>query len=173
LTLTGGSLLVTAPASLNWSGTISGANLSLYDSTAADEGYVVADSTGTGAGWHVTVSATQFTAGAHTLANAGTFSTTGSLSSISATTAPTASCVTAGACTLPTDTSTYPVAITTAATSPTAYTVYDTSASTGLGNIQIGGSSATNPVGWWLSVPATAFAGTYTSTVTIAVVSGP
>jgi len=46
-------------------------------------------------------------------------------------------------------------------------------AGTGLGAIVIGGSTATNPLGWWLSVPATALSGTYTSTVTVSVASGP
>ena len=63
--------------------------------------------------------------------------------------------------------------MTTAGSSPTAYTVYDTSASTGEGVMTIGGSSAANPIGWWVQVPAAAYAGTYTSTVTLQVVSGP
>lgn len=173
LTLTAGSLQITPPATLSWSGTQSGLNLSLVDTTAVDQGYTVSDLSGTAAGWHVTVAATTFTNGSHTLTNTGSFSTNGSLSSITASTAPTAACVNAGQCTLPTNTTTYPVAITTAASAPTPVNIYDTSASTGIGAIAIGGSAATNPVGWWLSVPATAYAGTYTSTITIAVVSGP
>jgi hypothetical protein len=35
----------------------------------------------------------------------------------------------------------------------------------------IGG--ATHPVGWWVKVPANTLAGTYTSTVTLQVNSGP
>lgn len=175
LTLTGGTLSVTAPSSLAWSGTISGTNLNLYDSTTSDEGYQVNDETGTGNGWHVTLSATTFTstgATPHTLSDTGTLSTNGSVSSVTASAAPSVSCVTAGACTVPTDTTTYPVAVTTAS-SPTAVTIYDTAANSGLGNIQIGGSSATNPVGWWLSVPASAYAGTYTSTLTFSIVAAP
>jgi hypothetical protein len=71
---------------------------------------------------------------------------------------------------------TYPVAITTAATSPTPYTIYDTAASSGLGQVVIGGSTAANPVGWWLAIPADVYYGTggvYTSTVTLEVISGP
>lgn len=96
---------------------------------------------------------------------------TGSLSSITATTAPTATCVTS--CTPPVDTTTYPVAITTATSSPTPATVYDVSAGSGIGQVTLGGSSATNPVGWWTKIPGNARAGSYTSTVTVAVVSGP
>jgi hypothetical protein len=61
----------------------------------------------------------------------------------------------------------------TAVSSPTVYTVYDTSVSTGEGVMTIGGSGAANPIGWWVQVPAAAYAGSYTSTVTLQVVSGP
>ncbi len=122
------------------------------------------------------VSATTFSTGGgspSTLANIGTLSTNGSLTSISGSTAPTATCLSGSTCTLPTDTTSYPVAITTAASSPTASDIYDASASTGLGSVTIGGSSAANPVGWWLNVPANTLAGTYTSTVTVEIISGP
>src|ERR1039457_7151744 len=85
--------------------------------------------------------------------------------------APPATCV--GSCTLPADTTIYPVAITTAASSLTTYTIYDTPASTGEGVMTLGGSSAANPVGWWVQAPASTRAGIYTSTVTLQVVSGP
>jgi len=65
----------------------------------------------------------------------------------------------------------YPVAFTTAATSPTAVTIFDDAALTGLGSITVGVGA--NPVGWWLNVPASAIAGTYTSTVTLEIISGP
>jgi hypothetical protein len=171
LTVTAGSLTLTSPSSLTWAATLTGLDQSLVDTTSGDQQYTVDDATGSGAGWHVTVSATTFTNGSHTLANTGTFSTTGSATSSSATTAPTATC--SATCTLPTDTTTYPVDITTAASSPTPVTIYDTSAGTGLGQIVIGGSAQTHPVGWWLLVPANAIAGSYTSTITMAIVSAP
>ncbi len=127
------------------------------DTTAADQGYTVDDATGSAPGWHSTVSATTFTTGGgtpHTLADAGTFSTNGSVTSISGTGAPTTACASGSTCTVPTNTTTYPVAITTAAATPTAFTIYDTSAGTGSGTIDIGGSTAANPVGWWLNMPA-------------------
>jgi uncharacterized protein (UPF0333 family) len=74
---------------------------------------------------------------------------------------------TGSTCTLPTDSTTYPVAVTTAASSPTAVKVYDTAASTGLGQVTI------SNVGWWLAIPANTLAGTYTSTITVQVNSGP
>jgi hypothetical protein len=171
VSLTGGQLTLTSPSSLSWTGTLNGLNQSLVDTIAADQQYTVNDATGTGAGWHVTTSATTFTNGTHTFPDAGTLVTNGSVSSITATTAPTATC--SGTCTPPTNTTTYPVAITTAATSPTSYLIYDTSAGTGVGQVVIGGSTQPNPVGWWVNVPASASAGSYTSTITMEIISGP
>lgn len=124
-----------------------------------------------GAGWHFTVTATTLTSGSNTLANSGTLVFTGSATSVSAATAPTATCV--GSCTLPTDAVTYPVAITTAASAPTAFTLYGATAGTGLGAVTIGGSAAAHPAGWWVNIPAQAYAGSYTTTVTLTVASGP
>ncbi len=172
LSLTAGSLTLTSPASLSWVATLTGVDLSLVDANASDQQYTVDDATGSGAGWHVTMSATTFTNGSHTLNDTGTLSTNGSLTSITGTTGPSATCT--ATCTPPTNTvPTYPVAITTAASSPTPSTIYDTSASTGLGQVVIGGSTATDPVGWWLQVPASVYAGSYTSTVTLEVISAP
>jgi hypothetical protein len=171
VSFTAGALNLTSPTALAWSATGSGLDQQLVDTTTAHQSYLVNDATGSGAGWHVTVSATTFTTGSVTLANAGTFSTTGSSTSISAVTAPTPACSASATCTLPTNTTTYPVAITTAASSPTAVTVYDTSAATGLGSITVGIGAI--PVGWWVTLPAKTLAGTYTSTVTLEIISAP
>ena len=174
LTFTGGSLNLLSPIALTWAGTGNGLNQQLVDATTAHQSYVVDDATGSGDGWNVTVSATTFTSisPAATLVNAGTFSTNGSITSAVATTAPTGACTSGATCTVPTDTSVYPVAITTAASSPTAYKIYDTSAATGLGSITIGLPGAA-PVGWWVAVPANAVPGLYTSTVTLEVLTAP
>jgi len=119
---------------------LTGTNQSVVDVVGADQQYTVNDATGSGAGWHVTVAATTFTNGTHTLPDTGTFVTTGSTTSISATAAPTATCAAGTTCTLPTNSTTYPVGITTAATAPTAVTIYDTAAATGVGQVVIGGS---------------------------------
>ncbi len=171
LNVTGGLLTLTSPPSLTWSAALNGTNQSVVDVVPGDQQLTVNDATGSGAGWHVTTSATTFTNGTHTLANAGTFVTTGSVTSIAATTAPTATCVTT--CTLPTNSTTYPQAVTTAPTAPTPVTIYDTAAATGIGQVLIGGSANANPLGWWVNVPANAFSGAYTSTITMAVVSAP
>jgi len=162
-------LELASPSSLTWSLTSSGSNQPIVDQLPGDQQLTATDTTGSGAGWHITVSATTLTAGTHTLPNSGTVVFTGSTSSRASASAPTATCV--GSCTLPTDTTTYPVSITTAS-SPSVSTVYDTQASTGEGQMTIGSSSA-NPVGWWLNVPGNAYAGTYTTTCTVELISGP
>jgi hypothetical protein len=171
LNLLTGSLTLTSPTALAWSGTSNGFNQSLVDTTTSHQSYTVNDATGSGAGWHVTTSATTFTTGTASLPNSGTFSTAGGTSSVSSTSAPTAACSTGATCLLPSNLTAYPVAITTAATAPTASTIYDTNPLTGLGSITVG--IGANPVGWWVTVPASAVAGTYTSTVTMQIISGP
>jgi hypothetical protein len=166
-------MTLTPPPALGWSETISGADQTLFDPTLADQTYAVNDATGTAPGWHVTVAATQFTStgtGTHPLANTGTFATNGSVGAMTDTTAPTAACAGTSTCTLPTNTTTYPVAITTASGTPV--NIYDASALTGLGTIVIG-SPGLNPVGWWLNVPSNTIQGTYTSTVSLELVAGP
>lgn len=175
LNLTGGTLALTTSSSLTWTATLNGFDQSVSDVVAGDEQYTVNDATGTGAGWHVTMAATTFTNGSHTLADTGTL-VAGTTSSIAATTDPTATCGANSTCTLPTDSTPYPVAITTAATSPSPSLIYDTAALSGLGEVVIGGSTAANPVGWWLNIPANTYygsAGVYTSTITMEVISAP
>jgi hypothetical protein len=172
VSLAAGALTLTLPSALAWTGKATGLDQQLVDTTVADRALTAVDATGSGAGWHITVAATQFANGARTLANTGTFSLTGSVRSLSATTAPTAACHARSTCTLPTNTTTYPVVITTAASSPTPVTVYDTAASTGLGTITIG-SPGVNPVGWWINVPGNTPAGTYTTTITVETLSAP
>jgi WxL domain surface cell wall-binding len=174
LALAAGTLTLTPPTALAWAGTVTGVDQQLVDATPADQAYTVDDATGSGTGWNVTVSATTFTSttSAATLPDTGTFATNGSLTSAAAAAAPTAACRAASTCTLPTNTTTYPVAITTAAADPTAFEVFNAAAATGLGSIDIGLPGA-NPVGWWLAVPGNAAPATYTSTVTLEVISAP
>jgi hypothetical protein len=173
LTFSAGTLSLLSPTALTWAGTGTGLNQQLVDATTAHQSYIVDDATGSGVGWNVTVSATTFTNGTVSLANTGTFSTNGSITSAVLTTGPTAACTSGATCTLPTDTSvTYPVALTTAATTPTAFKVYDALVATGLGSITIGLPGAA-PVGWWVAVPGNAVPATYLSTVTLEVLSAP
>jgi WxL domain surface cell wall-binding len=172
LTFTAGSLNLTSPTALTWAATDTGVDQQVVDATTAHQAYLVNDATGSAAGWNVTVSATTFTTGPLSLANTATFYTNGSITSQAATTAPTATCSASTTCTLPTDGTVYPVNIVTATTTPTAYKIYSAAAATGLGSIVIGLPGA-NPVGWWVNLPGNTKPGTYTSVVTLGVVSAP
>jgi hypothetical protein len=174
LTLITGSLTLTAPDQLEWSGQVTGVDQNLVDTVADEQDYLVNDATGTGPGWHVLLSATTFkTAGGAALPNTGTFVTNGSLTSITSTAAPTASCASGSTCALPSLLTTYPVPIPTATTSPPLVDIYETNTGTGEGSILIGGAGNPNPVGWWLHLPSNILFGTYTSTITMSVVAGP
>jgi WxL domain surface cell wall-binding len=176
LTLSAGTLNLTTDSTLGWSAAVTGSDLNLVDATSPDETYTVVDASGAAAGWHITVAATTFTTGTVTLAAAGTFSTNGSITSKATAGYPTAACTTGSTCTVPTHTTAptvFPVAITTAASAPTPYVIYDADAGTGVGSIAIGGSGNPAPVGWWLNVPGNTKPGTYTSNISIAVISAP
>ncbi len=166
-----GPLSVTAPGSLTWDTTLNGVNQSVADAVAGDQELTVSDETDTGAGWDVTITATTWTNGAHTLPNTGTFVLSGDVASITASAAPSLACLTS--CVPPDDTVTYPVAVTTAASSPSPVSVYVASAGSGLGATILGGSSSADPIGWWVNVPGNAWRGAYTSTVTVSIASGP
>jgi hypothetical protein len=170
VTFATGSLTLTSPDSLSWSATDTGLPQNAVDEVAVDQQLTVDDSAATGAGWHITVAATTFTSPAHALPDIGTLSVTGSVSSLSGA-VPSAACD--GACVLPTNTISYPVPVTTAPSSPPPSTIADASPGTGTGTVVLGGSGSADPLGWWISVPATAYVGTYSSAVTLAVVSGP
>jgi hypothetical protein len=165
-----GTLALASPSSLAWATEEDGTDQSSVDQVPADQTLTVNDSSGTGSGWNVTVSATTFSSGSHALPDTGRLEFNGSTSSLTGAT-PSAACV--GSCVLPVDTTTYPVSIDTAASSPDAFTIYDASAGTGTGVVTLGGASATHPIGWWIQVPASAYAGSYTSTLTLTLVSGP
>ena len=174
LSVTAGGASLTSPTALGWTETVTGLDQNLVDVTPGDQSFWVNDSRGTAAGWHITSSATQFatTGGTvHTLGNTGTLAVNGSVAAMDST-APGAACATTSTCTLPTNTTSYPVAITTAATTPTAVSLFDAGVGTGLGTIDIGLSGGA-PVGWWLNVPGNTIAGTYTSTVTLELLTAP
>lgn len=174
-TLGAGTLTATVPGSLTWGATLSGVTQNIPDAVPADQGYTVDDASGATSGWNISVAATTFTSTvptAATLPDAGTFFTNGSVTDATDATTPTTVCTSGtGTCVLPVDSAvTYPVPL---PTDGTATVIYSAQALSGEGSIDIGGSAAANPVGWWLSVRPDAAPGTYTSTVTISVASGP
>jgi WxL domain surface cell wall-binding len=152
-TVAAGALSVATAAAPTFS-----ANLATGDQTPTYTLPLTAtDTTGTGAGWNLTITSTQFTTGGgtpHTLAaNASTI------------TGVTSACAT-GTCTNPTNAVTYPVGVPAAATAPTAVKFFNAAANTGLGSFTV-----TPAVG--VFVPASTFAGSYSSTLTVSIVSGP
>ena len=117
----------------------------------------VNDATGSGTGWNTTITSTAFTTGGgspHLLSN-----------SASTATGVSASCAT-GTCTNPTNAITYPLAVPAGGTAPTAVKLFNAAANSGMGKFAV---TPTVQV----AIPANTYAGTYTSTVTVAVVSGP
>jgi len=109
----------------------------------------IVDARGSGAGWNLTVSETTFSDGSgHTLAP-------GTLMGVSS------ACRAGNSCTAATNSVTYPITLT-----GTAAKFFNSAANTGLGKIDV---TPTVDV----AIPGNAYAGTYTSTVTLAAVSGP
>jgi len=107
------------------------------------------DARGTGAGWNLTMSATSFSDGSgHTLAP-------GTVSGVSA------ACHAGNACTAATNSITYPITL-----SGTAAKFFNAATGTGMGKVDVTPSVD-------VAIPGNAYAGTYTSTVTLAAVSGP
>ena len=129
--------------------------------TTYDLGLTVNDPRGNAAGWNLTITSTTFTG---TSSSSNQLSTTAS--SILA--APTFACISGGGhCTNPDNAGvTYPVGVPAAATAPTAVKFFDANVGFGLGKFTITPTVT-------VSIPANTIADTYTSTVSVAVVSGP
>jgi hypothetical protein len=172
-TVTGGSLGVTAPATQTWGTTLNGVDQQLVDT--ADASFTVQDVTGSGGGWTVTATATQFTgAGAdgNTLPATGTMVYNGSGTSETIGATPGSACAPSTTCVLPTTSGlTLPAAVDQDGTTPV--NLYDADANTGMGTILIGAVSAGAPAAWWVNVPSGATADTYSSVITLAVATGP
>ena len=66
-TISAGTLSVSVPAAISFSDTLNG----LDQTTTAGSAIDVRDATGSGAGWNLTATSTQFTAGSNTLATLG------------------------------------------------------------------------------------------------------
>lgn len=152
-TITAGSLaFISSPASIAFTATLAGAD----QFVTATQAFDVGDGTGTASGWNITATSTTFTAGAKTLSNTGT--------TVQA--APSVACDASVTCTVATTNVTYPYTLPAATTAPTATKLYNATANTGMGNQTITATVR-------LSVPAATLAGTYTSTWTYSLVSGP
>jgi hypothetical protein len=112
--------------------------------------------TSASAGWQLQVTSTTLTTGTRNMSTTAT-----TITGMSA-----LACDNAGPCTLPTNSLTYPVTVPAAASAPTAIKFANAAIGSGTGRADW---SATFSV----AVPQNAFAGTYNSTLTLSVVSGP
>jgi hypothetical protein len=115
----------------------------------------VTDTRTTSTGWNLTVTSTQFTTGSKTLATTA-----------STITGVTHACNSGSTCTTPTNSVTYPLTVPAGSTPPTAAKFYNAASGTGTGILD-----ATPTV--QVAVPANSSAGSYSSTVTLTVASGP
>ena len=145
--------LLTVPA-VTFSATLNGQNQTPTNAQAIDVG----DATGSGAGWNLTGSSSQFTTGGATPHLLNTGATT-----IQA--APSVACDSTVTCSTASNAITYPYSLP-AGSSPTATKFYNAAANSGMGNQTV------TPT-WTLAVPANSYAGSYTSTWTISLVSAP
>jgi hypothetical protein len=148
---TGGGLALTTPSSFAWAVTLDGTN-----QTAAAALVVTPDDETTSAvGWNITATSTTFTnAASKTLATTATTLTTSA--AVAAT----------GNCSLPTNSIAYPVTLPAATTAPTAVKLYNAAVGTGRG-------PTTVTLNFSFSAPGNIFGGSYVSTWTIGIVSGP
>jgi hypothetical protein len=152
-TITGSVLSAATSATPSFS-----ANLDSGDSTQTyTVPLTIQDTRGTGVGWNLTVTSTTFTTGGGSPQTLAT--------NASSLTGVTSTCST-GTCTNPVNSQTYPVGVPAAGTAPTAVKFFNTSASNGMGRFTV-----TPTIG--VTIPQNAFAGTYNSTVTLSVVTGP
>lgn len=151
-TCSGGSLTLSAPSTSTFSSlTLNGTN----QTTSASIVLTPDDETTTHLGWNITGTSTTFNDGSgHTLPTTAT--------TITAASAGTAG----GNCVMPTNSVTYPITLPAGASAPTAVKLYNAAAATGQGPTKVTLTAQ-------LAVPANTFHGTYTSTETFAVVSGP
>jgi hypothetical protein len=108
-----------------------------------------------GLGWNTTITSTQYGNGTATLPTAA-----------STITAVSSACANGGLCTNPTNAISYPVAVPAGAGPPPAVKFYSAAAATGKGLFTVTPTVS-------VTVPQNSFTGTYTSTLTISVVSGP
>jgi len=163
-----GALTLEAPGTMSWSTRLLGANMTLDDQLTLTP----VDSTGSGNGWNVSALSTPFTRTSPTTAVIAypALSLNGDSSGAVGTDAPAdAGCAAGSSCTAPVDaTSGYPIAIPDASSGSLDTPVVIYSAIHGSG---IGATDLT--ADWWLSVPAATGAGTYTSTITLTISSGP
>ena len=146
-----GSLNFTPPTSLSWPSTA----LTGRDQTVTTQlNLSPDDESGSGAGWNLTATSTPFTSGTHTLP------TTAAQITAASETAGT------GQCSAPSNQISYPVTVPAATTPPSPVKIYNAAAGSGAGPANLDLTAS-------LAVPGNARSGSYTSTWTLTLSSGP
>jgi hypothetical protein len=146
-----GGLNFTPPTSFSWPSTaLTGRDQSISTGLNLSPD----DETGSDAGWNLSATSTTFSSGTHTLP------TTAAMITAASATAGT------GSCSLPNNQISYPLTVPAAATAPSAVKIFDAGQGTGAGPVNVALSAS-------LNVPGNARTGTYTSTWTITLASGP
>jgi hypothetical protein len=147
----GGSLTLNSPGSVGYpSVTLNGKNLT----AGASGAFTPNDQTNSNAGWNIDGTSTTFTTGSRALPTTATQLTAASAAAATQN------------CSLPTNSVAYPVTLPAGATAPAAAKLYDAAANTGAGPTNV-------TLTFQLAVPANAYNGSYTSTWTFTIASGP
>lgn len=152
LTPAAGSLSLTAPSSQSFSSQLS----AQAQTVPYTVGLTVDDETASASGWNLTITSTQFTTGG---ASPQTLATTAS-----SLTGATSAC--SGTCVSATNGVSYPVAVPAAPSPPTAVKFFDAAAGTGSGPLSVTPTIS-------VSLPTTTRVGTYSSTLTFTLATGP
>ena len=148
---TGGSLTLGSPTSVTFpTVTLNGKDQSVTTTGA----FTPNDQTNTNSGWNVSGTSTTFTTGTRTLPTTATQVTAASASTATQN------------CSLPTNSIAYPLTLPAGATAPTAIKLYNAAANSGAGPSNV-------TLTFKLTSLASAFRGTYTSTWTFTISSGP
>jgi hypothetical protein len=151
-TIGAGTLSVSVPSTITFSDTLNG----LDQTASAGLGIDVRDATGSGSGWSLTATSTQFSSGSNTLAT----------NSVAVAGAPSDACDAGATCALASNSIAYPYPLPAGSGPPSASKFFDAATSTGMGDQVVTPTFA-------LAIPASTVQGTYTSTWTVSVVSGP
>jgi YVTN family beta-propeller protein len=145
--------LLSTPSTIGFSGSINSTNQVLSAPLDLDV------SNGLAAGWSLSATSTQWTTG-------GAKPYTMATSATTVTTAPTVACDTSTNCNPAVNSVSYPYVLPAGISAPTATKIFNANASTGIGSQTITPTLR-------LNVPGNAHAGTYKSTITVTLSSGP
>jgi hypothetical protein len=153
-TLSGGALSLSSAATPTFSAALDGTDKAASFTLPM----TLTDATGLGDGWNVTLTSTQFSTGGVTPRTLATNAST--------VTGSTAACVDGSTCTAPDNAIGYPLNVPAAEVAPAGVKLFNASVGKGMGKFTLTPTVA-------VAVPANVYAGEYTSTLTVAGVSGP